>query len=76
MATESREKTPLLDDVKEYNISATVTIDINGYARVIIHDRLGHNVGDRIPLWSVTAGKVIGEMTVELGTIKNGHTII
>jgi hypothetical protein len=64
-------------DVREqYDVPATVTIDDQGYARIIIHSNLGRSIGDSIPLWSVTQNKQIGEITIGPGTIRNGHAII
>ena len=62
--------------VKSYDRSATITIDEKGYARVMINDNLGYSLGDRIPLWSEVEGRLIGELEVRPGPIRNGHTII
>jgi hypothetical protein len=61
---------------EQFEVSATVTIDERGVARVVIHSQLGRSLGDSIPLWSVTEDRQIGKMTISSGVIKNGHTII
>lgn len=60
----------------QFDVAATVTIDDRGYARVVLHDPLGHAPGDRIPLWSVAEGRPIGALTVSTGVIRNGQSLI
>ncbi len=61
---------------EQYDVSATVTIDDQGLARIVINSNLGRAVGDHIPLWSMTDQKQIGQISIGSGFIRNGHGII
>ena len=61
---------------EQFDVTASVTVDDRGYARVVIHDPLGRLPGDRIPLWSVAEDRLIGDLTVGTGVIKNGHATV
>ncbi len=64
-----------LTDRSFENLSASITIDCDGMATVIIYDPLGLDQGDTIPL--KRGGTIICErLTSPLVGLLNGHAII